>query len=405
MARSRRAVVAGAGVAGLTTAWWLERAGWDVLLIEKAQGVRLDGYMIDLFGPGREVVARMGIVPALERHRAPIRGVTAVDERGRRRGELVVAEDETGDVISLLRGDLVQVLAGAVRSQVRYGMTVEAWQHTGSGVRVLLTDGTVHEADLLVGADGVHSRVRELVFGPEQRFLRYLGFHVAAVSVRDRTLSDRLGESYQVLTTPNRTVGCHSAGQDDVSAYFLYRNENSVLPPDPVGALRSEFGDLGWVTPALLRALPGDLYFDQAAQVEVDLWHRKRVVLVGDACGAVSLFAGHGASLAMSGACVLAQELTREKDMISALVNYEMRMKPVVVRTQEFGRRFTEWMAPSTRWRILARDWLLRLSRWRFLNKMMVRSATPVADDLFARCEREDHGRQGVRRGIHPGTA
>lgn len=383
---SVRAVIVGAGIGGLATAWWLERAGWDVLLVERAPEFRAGGYMIDFFGPGLEVAERMGLLPMLERHRARISSVTAVDERARRRSELDAATYETvaGGMISLLRGDLAGVLRDAVSSPIRFGMTVDAVEPTTEGVQVRLTDGTVEEADLLVGADGVHSRVRELTFGQEERFVRYLGYHVAAFSARDAGLSKRIGERYQMLTTPNRMIGCYAVGEGGFASFFLYREKNWPLPDDPVAELRDRFGDLGWVVPELLQALSGDVYFDQAAQVEVENWHRDRIVLVGDACGAVSLFAGHGASLAMTGAYVLAEELA-DGDVEMALARYQARMQPPVTRTQEFGRRFTEWMAPSTRWRIVARDWMFRLAGLPFVRKRMLDSVLPPTGNVLDR--------------------
>ncbi|MFJ8962566.1 FAD-dependent oxidoreductase [Lentzea sp. NPDC102401] len=381
-----RALIVGAGIAGLTTAWWLERIGWEVEVVERAPEFRAGGYMIDFFGPGHEVAERMGMQPELERHRARIESITSVDERGRRRSELGAATyaGVAGGMISLLRGDLASVLRDGVGAPIRFGMTVEAVERMDCRIRVLLTNGTVEEVDLLVGADGVHSRVRELMFGPEEQFVRYLGYHVAAFSGHDGELSRSIGERYQMLTMPNRMIGSYAVGEGGFASFFLYRDEDRRLPDDPATALRSRFGDLGGVVPKLLSALSGDVYFDQAAQVEMDRWHRDRVVLVGDACGAVSLFAGHGASLAMTGVHVLAEELAGG-DVSEALVRYQERMRPPVIRTQEFGRRFTEWMAPSSRWRILLRDWMFRLAGLPFVRTRILASVLPPTGNVLDR--------------------
>ncbi|MFJ5985527.1 FAD-dependent oxidoreductase [Lentzea sp. NPDC092896] len=373
----QRALIVGAGIAGLASAWWLERAGWDVLVVEKAPSFRAGGYMIDFFGPGHEVARRMGLLPALERRRAPISSVTSVDSAGRRRSEISTAAYEAvaDGVISLLRGDLASVIRDDVRASIRYGTTVSA---IDDGL-VTFSDGSADEFDLVVGADGVHSRVRELVFGPS--FVRYLGHHVAAFSVQDPELSARIGYRYQMLTVPHRMIGCYAVRDGSTAALMLYRSASPELPADPAADLRSRFGDLGWVAPSLLSVVPEDVYHDEVSQVDMQVWHRGKVVLVGDACGAVSLFAGHGASLAMTGACVLAEELAAGLD--GAFDRYQARMKPAVEHAQEFGRRFIGWMAPSSAWRISLRDLAFRLSGLPVVRNLIRGSVMPDVDGVL----------------------
>src|SRR5690349_2062832 len=123
---AQRVLVVGAGIAGLATAWWLERAGWDVLVVERTPSFRAGGYMIDFFGPGHEVARRMGLLPALEARRAPISSVTSVDARGRSRATISADayESVASGVISLLRGDLASVMRDDVRASTRYSTTV-----------------------------------------------------------------------------------------------------------------------------------------------------------------------------------------------------------------------------------------------------------------------------------------
>lgn len=385
-----RALVCGAGIAGLTLAWHLERAGWEVELVERAPAFRDGGYMIDFYGPGAEVAGRMGLRERLERVRHPVGEVRYRDRRGRTTSHLPMPPDIP--VISLPRAELARAVAERVSSPVRYGTTVEAVEQDterddtpeSGGVAVWLSDGTRREVDLLVGADGAHSRVRELVFGPESRFVRYLGHQVGVYVLEDEDLGHRVGDRYEMATAPGRMAGAYAL-RGRVTLLFLRREPDPRLPADAAAALREAYGDFGWILPEVLPRCPDppELYYDQVTQVEMDAWSRGRVALLGDACQAVSLFAGHGASMAMAAARVLARELERGGGVPRALARYQERMRPPVGDVQRFGRRFVTWMAPDSSRRIAARDWLLRLARLTGTGRLLVGALSPAGHDLF----------------------
>ncbi|MFI6813903.1 FAD-dependent monooxygenase [Nonomuraea sp. NPDC050328] len=378
-----KALVCGAGLAGLTLTWHLERAGWQVELVERAPAFRDGGYMIDFYGPGYEVAGRMGLHPRLEEVRYPVDELGYLDGAGRQTSGLRLPPDVTG-VVSLLRADLARAIADAVRTTTRYGTSVTAVaQPPAAPVQVTLTDGSEHEVDLLVGSDGTHSTVRELVFGPERDHVRHLGHHVAAYSIHAPELSREIGTRYRMLTVPGLMAGAYALRGERLALLFLHRVSGPALPADPVAVLRERFGGLGWILPEVLPACPPppELYYDQVTQVELGEWSRGRVVLLGDACQAVSLFAGHGASMAMTAAHVLATELAAgglaAGEIGPALAGYERRMRPVIERVQRFGRRFIHWMAPPSRLRITARDLLLRAAALPGADRLLVGSLSP----------------------------
>jgi 2-polyprenyl-6-methoxyphenol hydroxylase-like FAD-dependent oxidoreductase len=372
-----KALICGAGIAGLTLAWHLERAGWQVDLVEKAPVFRTGGYMIDFYGPGYEVAEQMGLAPRLHSLRRPIDGLTYLDRDGRRTSGIDLPEGFR-EVVSLLRGDLARAIGDEVRSPIRYGTSVASVTRLDDGAEVVLTDGDRLRVDLLIGADGAHSRIRELVFGSEERFVRYLGHQVAACVLTEPEVSRRVGSRYRMLTSPGRMAGAYALDDERLALLFLHRALDPRLPADPPKALAEIYGDLGWILPRALDLVPDaeQLYYDQVTQVQMDSWHSEHVVLLGDACQAVSLFAGHGASMAMTAAWTLADEL-RTREIPQALIGYEARMRPRIIEVQRFGRSFVKWMAPASSARIVARDWLLRVASLPGLDRLLMKTLSP----------------------------
>jgi 2-polyprenyl-6-methoxyphenol hydroxylase-like FAD-dependent oxidoreductase len=367
-----RAIICGGGIAGWTLAWWLDHNGWQVLLVEQAPGPRTGGYMIDFFGSGYDVTELMGVLPALRRAHVTVDEVKYVDPNERGVGGIGydrLAGLFDGRILSLLRGDLERILRDAVngRTQVRYGTTINAITQSPDTVQAQLSDGTVERADLLVGADGVHSRVRNLVFGPEHAFLRYLGYHTASYLLADDdNLRPRIGDRFLMVGVPGRQAGLYPTGDGRLATSFIHATPSPAPPPDPQATLRRGYADLGGLIRRVLRKLPADrheVYYDQVAQVEMDSWSRGRVVLVGDACHAVSLMAGQGASMAVGGAYVLADELARGGDIAEATSRYEQRIRPLVTEKQQAGRSTARWFVPTSQWRITIRRIALAAAR------------------------------------------
>ena len=373
-------LICGAGIAGLALAQRMHSHGWDVCIVEHAPGPRDQGYMLDFIGPGYDAAEAMGVLPRLQRLAYPLEEVAYIDRHGRRRARLDYTRFSRlleGRLLSIMRPDLETALREEVTNHVdlRFGCGVVAVDNSPTGVSVTLTDGTRVEADLLVGADGIHSTVRRLVFGPEQQFFRYLGFHSAAYIFDDREVRSRLHDRFYLTDSINRLMGLYGLRDGRVATFCVHRAADPTLPADPRATLRQIYASLGWVVPrALDRCPPGsDLYYDQVAQVVVPEWTSHRVTLVGDACQAVSLLAGQGASLAVAGAYVLGEQLATADSIDAALARYQQVWRPVVEEKQRVGRRGAEWFLPKT----TAELWGRRI--------MLAAGSLPVLDTFVGR--------------------
>lgn len=371
-----KAIVVGAGIAGLVTARQLGLAGWDVDVLERSPGPRPDGYMMDFFGPGFDAAVRIGLYPRLADVAYDVEALEYVDAAGRATARLnyrTFARAAGGHLLSLLRPDMERAALAALedvpagRVRVHYGASLTR-VHADDGGASVGGDGLPGaglDGDVLVGADGIHSQVRAGLFGPEDTFLRPLGMRAAAFIVHDEVLNARLRSRFILTDSLNRTAGVYGLRSGDVAAFLVYRD------PPPGGAtrqasretLRREFAGLGTPVDRVLELCPDHPYDDVVAQVVMPGWTRGRAALVGDACGAVSLLAGQGASLAVAGGALLGELLgaAQSPDGIApALRTFEHRWRPTVEAAQASGRRAAATFLPASRARRLLRRWAVR---------------------------------------------
>jgi 2-polyprenyl-6-methoxyphenol hydroxylase-like FAD-dependent oxidoreductase len=217
----------------------------------------------------------------------------------------------------------------------------------------------------------VHSRVRELAFGAEVSYSRFLGYYTAAFVMEDAKIRESLDDAFYTLTVPGRQVAVYPIGGGRLATFFIHKTEWLLgdLSPETVREeLRKTYGGIGWIVPKLLEGCPygSGLYFDKVMQIEMPTWSRGAVVLVGDACWCVSLLAGQGASMAVSGAYTLAEELGAaqegKEEIAAALGRYEAKLKPAVQKRHKAGRRVAKWFVPSDPVRLMVRDTVLRMT-------------------------------------------
>lgn len=365
----KRVLVVGAGIAGLAAALRMQQQGWDVVVVERVRSRRSSGYLVNLHGPGYDAAERLGLLPALAPRDIGFFTSILVRADGREKFTIPSAVAEAavgGRSLSLFRGDLESALYRAVadRTDIRFDTTVRAITHKTDTVEVTLSDGTCMHTELLIGADGVDSGVRELVFGTESDYRVDLGHMVGAFPF------DRVPEHVQegVGTTflgPRRTAAVMNLGPGRSSAFFAYRcvDPDAELALGATSALAGAFGDLGGGVADALRQLedPTTAYFDSVSQIVMDRWSQGRVVLLGDAAWCVTVFAGYGAALALDGADRLGAVLEAHgDDLPAALGEWEASLRPEVGKRQALARKGISRFAPPSRAHVFAGELMLR---------------------------------------------
>jgi 2-polyprenyl-6-methoxyphenol hydroxylase-like FAD-dependent oxidoreductase len=335
----RNVLISGAGVAGGTLARFLARDGWAVTVVERAPGPRTGGQAIDVRGVALDVVEELGLGDRMRALRTRMRGMSMVDGDGH---ELFRSEEHTlssGRLDSadfeILRDDVVAMLLEAPGVEYVFGDSITALTEEAHGVRVDFENGGFRTFDLVVGADGLHSAVRRLAFGPEEDFTRHLGQYLAIFPT-----ANFLGlEDWQVWFRHEHTGGVAYPVRNNTELRVTLGFGSEPLPRMAVAEqkrlIAERLGGVGWEVPKLLEAMAAAdvFYFDAMAQIHLDRWSAGRVVLVGDAGYCASALSGQGTSLALVGAYVLAQELGRAGHE-EALAAYETRMRPFVALNQ-----------------------------------------------------------------------
>ncbi len=358
--------ISGAGVAGAALAHWLHRTGHTPTVIEQAPKFRDGGYMIDFWGVGYQVAKRMGIEDPVRAAGYQVEWVRSVGSGGEVKADVNVESFRRvlgDDLTSLPRGDLAAAIYTTVEDKVEtiFGDSIATIYEHSDGVRLTFEKGAPRDFDLVIGADGLHSNVRRLVFGPEQDFEHYLGCKVAACVVDGYRPRDEL--VYVMYSTPGRQLDRFALRGDRTMFLFIFRSGPDGTGVAPKEQLRNEFRDVGWESREILAALDNvdDLYFDVVSQVRMDRWSRGRVLLIGDAAGCISLLGGEGTGLAITEAYVLAGELTRAgADYRSAFDAYQARMRPFIKSKQASAVRYIPFFATRTRFGLWFRNAAMR---------------------------------------------
>jgi 2-polyprenyl-6-methoxyphenol hydroxylase-like FAD-dependent oxidoreductase len=397
----REVLISGASISGPALAYWLHRSGFAVTVVEKAGAPRDGGYPIDIRGTAIEAVRRMGILPRLRDAHIDSRRCTFLNADGSEVASVspsAVAGGVEGQDLEVRRGDLAAILYAMVRDDVEFLFddSIDTLDQSGQGVDVTFHSGRRRTFDLVVGADGMHSHTRESLFGPEERFHRYLGYCFAIF-----TMPNTFGLSHEVMlwNTPGKAAALYAVGDDDELHAFL----NFHRPEPPTHALRNPgaqrdlvattFAGAGWEVPGMVDAMrdADDLFFDTAGQIRMPHWSSGRVALVGDAAYAPSFLTGQGSSLALVGAYMLAGALASNRDHTAAFAAYERDVREFVAMNQALVDNGGATLFPTTVRALEQRNAMLR-----DLVTMPSPTARPAHSALTLPEFAPDYGRRSV---------
>lgn len=402
--RNRNVLISGAGPAGTTLAYWLRRHGFRPTVVERAPAPRDGGQAVDVRGAAIEVAGRTGILDEFRRARTATRGMSYVSSTGKRLASLNAAFgviDATD--VEIIRGDLARILHQAT-SDVEYifGDSITGICEHADTVEVTFERAPARAFDLVVGADGLHSNVRSLAFGPESPFIRHLGLYLAIFT----TPNDLGLDHWQLIhAVPGKSVTITSARENtEARAIFFFAspplNYDHHDTRQQQDILASAFSTEQWEVPHLLKAMrhAPDFYFDSASQIRMDNWSAGRVTLLGDAGYCPSPLSGQGTSLALVGAYVLAGELQAAAgDHRAAFARYQQQMSGFVQQNQQIALGNAKRFTPGTRTRIWLQNQTIKALPYLPWKNLVLNLATKGVREAARAITLKDYPVSGAR--------
>lgn len=350
---NKRVLISGAGIGGLTLAYWLKRYGFVPTLIEKHPMLRSGGYKIDIRGVALEIVKQMQIYDKIVENQTEIDQAIFIDKAGNQITEMsadLSGIRQEGIDLEIMRGDLCLIIKEAIGDvEFIFDDSITQMTETINGVNVEFEKGKPRTFDLVVGADGLHSKVRRIVFGDEKQFLKEMGVYIAVFPIPN-FLHLKSGEiEHHSL---RKFVNVYKDRKDENAkvalAFSVSESFNARDPAEQKKMIKKVYANGKWETPRILAEMDEskDFYFDAMAQVHMPSWSKGRVTLVGDAAYAPTPMSGQGTSIAIAGAYVLAGELAESQgDYLAGFNQYEKVVRPFVEKNQALADASTRIMA------------------------------------------------------------
>lgn len=371
--KNRKILISGAGIAGPCLAYWLKLYGFRPTIVERSPKIREGGYAIDVRGAGAEVAKLMGLWARIEEKDTKLSALALMDQNTNKVHKVNMRPfikylKARGSWIEVMRTDLSKMLFDKSQYGVEYifGDSIKSLKDNGNGLDVKFESGKGRQFDLVIGADGLHSNVRKLAFGPESKLEYYCGYYIAVATI-DNFL--KLKHTHELFSIPNKSIDLYSNLDESKSiAFFMFRKKTRIHfdfhnTEEQKNLLSQEFANINdWEVPKILEKAKKapDFFFDSVSQIRMPKWSKGRVVLIGDAAFAPSFLTGQGSQLAMRAAYTLAEELKNANgDYRVAYKKYEESLRPEVEFIQKNIRLVGEIMIPSSRTVIWLRNHLI----------------------------------------------
>ncbi|WP_066960499.1 FAD-dependent monooxygenase [Rhizorhabdus dicambivorans] len=380
-------LIAGASIAGPALAFWLDRIGYAVTIVELSPTLRLGGQGVDVRDQSIQVVERMGLMDVVRERRVDDIAANFVDAKNRLIGslDLQALQKEGGGAAEIRRGELSSILYENTRDSVEYvfGDAISGLSQDASGVDVTFEQGAPRRFNLVIGADGFHSGVRRIAFGPSDQFVRFKK-HYFAVTMASTPFAQKRAST--LFNEPGKSVMVQAAGNGPSMVYLAFRQEEPLEYhyrdiEHQRQILRNAFEGVGWDTPNILKQIDDDphFYLDAQAQVVMPSWSNGRIALVGDAAHCASPFSGAGGLLGLIGAYRLAGELfAANGNHVEGFKNYDLAHRPLVLEKQ--GHLFTGMFVPRTWLGTKVRNGLVRSGLLKRVFGLDKPNTTPLTD-------------------------
>ena len=375
-------LITGGGIAGLTNAYWLDRFGFKVTVVEISPKLRDEGYVIDFHSEGVQIAAAMGIEETLSQSNQNFTGACFVNDKGDQMGEFLIKDIQSflkkrsSGYISLMRGDLERTLFKALPKNfdIRFGESINVLKDNKTKVSVVFASGKKESFDLVIGADGIHSQTRALVFGPEKKFINPLGSHIFIT--RTKKAKAMVKKRVLVNIEQNKFLFAIPMKNGDLITLFGCNSTQSIssIRKDSLSFLKKTFGNKNLFASNILDQIKKDqfIFSDEVAQIKMKKWTKGRVALIGDAAACPTLLTGQGAIMAMTEAYVLAHELLKSQgDHKKAFLRYEETLMPVLNEKMKEASSLSKGFLPKTKLETKITQFFLKQMKYKFTSNLL----------------------------------